>query len=42
MMRKMFVSAIVAGLLGGYIAMLYALIHIVVLINRSYLLSLAM
>ena len=40
-MHKMIVSAIVAGLLGGYIAMLYALVHIVVLIDRSYLMSLA-
>ena len=42
MTRKMFVSAIVAGVLGGYVGMLYALIHILVLINRSYMLSLAM
>jgi len=42
MMHKMFVYAIVASLLGGYVAMIYALIHIVVLINRAYLLSLAM
>ena len=42
MMHKMFVSAVIAGLLGGYVAMLYALVHIVVRINHSYLLSLAM
>jgi hypothetical protein len=42
MMHKMFVSAVIAGLLGGYVAMLYGLVQIVVLINHSYLLSLAM
>jgi hypothetical protein len=41
MMYKMIVSTIVAGCLGGYVAMLYALVHVVVLINHSYLLSLA-
>jgi hypothetical protein len=42
MIHKMIVSAIIAGLLGGYIAMLYAFIHIVVLIDHSYLMSSAM
>jgi hypothetical protein len=42
MMHKMIVSAIVAGLLGGYIAMLYAFIHIVALIDHSYIMSAAM
>ena len=42
MMHKMIVSVIIAGLLGGYVAMLYALVHIVVLIDHSYLMSLAM
>jgi len=41
-MHKMIVSAIIAGLLSGYIAMLYALVRIVVLIDHSYLISLAM
>jgi hypothetical protein len=42
MMHKMIVTATIAGLLGGYAAMLYAVIYIAVLIDRSYLLSLAM
>jgi hypothetical protein len=42
MMHKMIVSAIIAALLGGYVAMLYAFVRVVVLINDSYLLSLAM
>ena len=42
MIQKMMVSAIIAGLLSGYVALLYALVHIVVLIDRSYLMSLAM
>jgi hypothetical protein len=42
MMHKMIVTATIAGLLGGYAAMLYAVIYITVLIDRSYLLSLAM
>ena len=41
MIHKMIVSAIIAGLLGGYIAMLYAFVRVVVLINHSYLLGLA-
>ena len=42
MIHKMIVSAIIAGLLGGYIAILYAFIYIVALIDHSYLLSSAM
>ena len=42
MMHKMIVAATIAGLLGGYAAMLYALVYGAVLIDRSYLLSLAM
>jgi hypothetical protein len=42
MVHKMIVSAIVAGLLGGYIAMLYAFIHIVARIDHSFLMSSAM
>jgi hypothetical protein len=42
MMHKMIVTPTIAGLLGGYAAMLYAVIYIAVLIDRSYLLSLAM
>jgi hypothetical protein len=42
MIHKIIVSAIFAGLLGSYIAMLYALFHIVALIDHSYLMSSAM
>ncbi len=42
MMHKMIVSAIMAALVGGYVAILYAFVRVVVLINDSYLLSLAM
>jgi hypothetical protein len=42
MMYKIVVTATIAGLLGGYAAMLYALVYVAVLIDRSYLLSLAM
>jgi hypothetical protein len=42
MIHKIIVSTIIGGALGGYIALLYALVHIVVLINHSYLMSLAM
>ena len=42
MMQKMIVAVTIAGLLSGYAATLYAFIHIAVLIDRSYLLSLAM
>jgi len=38
----MIVSAIIAAFLGGYVAMLYAYVRVIVLINDSYLLSLAM
>jgi len=41
MMRKLLFSTTIAGLFCAYAAMLYALIHIVVSINDSYLLSLA-
>jgi hypothetical protein len=41
-MYKMTVSAIIVALLGGYVAMLYAFVRVVVLINDSYVLSLAM
>jgi hypothetical protein len=42
MRHKMIVSAIMVALLGGYVAMLYAFVRAVVLINDSYFLSLAM
>jgi hypothetical protein len=42
MIHKMMVSAIVAGLLMGYVTMLYALVRVLVLMNQSYLLSMAM
>jgi hypothetical protein len=42
MMHKLFASLTVTGVVCGYAAMLYALIHILVLLNRSYLLSLTM
>ena len=42
MMRKLSVSVTIAGLVCGYVALLYALIRILVLVNNSYLLSLAM
>ena len=42
MMHKLFASVVIVGLVCGYVAMLYALIHIVVLLDHSYLLSLAM
>ena len=42
MIRKMIVSTVIAGLLGGYIAMLYAFFHIVALIDYSRLLGSAM
>jgi hypothetical protein len=41
-MSKLFFSATIAGLLGAYLAMLYALIHIIVSIDASYFQSLAM
>ncbi len=42
MMHKMIVSAIIVALLGGYVAMLYAFVRVVVLTHPSYLLGLAM
>ena len=42
MMHKLLASVTVAGVICGYTAILYALIHILVLFNQSYLLSLAM
>ena len=42
MMSKLFVSATIAGLVGAYLAMLYAIIHIIVLVDASYFQSLAM
>jgi hypothetical protein len=42
MMHKMIVPAIIAALVCGYVAMLYAFVRVVVFINQSYLLSLAM
>jgi hypothetical protein len=42
MIHKMLVSAIIAGLLVGYVTMLYAVVHVITLINQSYLLGLAM
>jgi len=42
MIHKMIVSAIVAGLLSGYIAMLYAFFHIVALIDHSHFMRSAM
>ena len=42
MMHKMIVVGTIAGLLGGYAAILYTLVYVAVLIDRSYLLSLAM
>ena len=42
MMHKLFVSVTVAGLVCGYVAMLYALVRVLVHIDNSYFLSLAM
>lgn len=42
MRRKLFVSATVAGVVCGYVALLYALTHFLVSLNASYLLSLAL
>lgn len=41
-MYRLFVSLTIAGLLCGYMAMLYVLMRIVVLIDHSYFWSLAM
>jgi hypothetical protein len=40
-MHRVFVSMKVGGLICGYLAMLYGFMHILILINHSYLLSLA-
>jgi hypothetical protein len=42
MMHKMIVSITIAGLLGAYVAMLYAAAHVAVMIDHSYLTNLAM
>jgi hypothetical protein len=42
MTYKMLVSMAIAGLVCGYVAMLYAMMRIVVLIDHSYFQSLAM
>jgi hypothetical protein len=42
MMHKLFVSVTLAGLVCGYVAILYALIHTVVLLDNSYFQSPAM
>ena len=41
MINKLFVSLTIAGLVCGYAALLYTLGYILVLIDNSYLLSLA-
>ena len=41
MMHRMMVSAIIAGLLAGYATLVYALVRTMVLMDQSYLLSLA-
>jgi hypothetical protein len=42
MKHNMIVVGTIAGLLGGYAAIVYALVYVAVLIDRSYFLSLAM
>ena len=42
MIHKIIVSTIIAGLLGGYIAMLYAFFHIIAFIDHAHLMSSAM
>ena len=42
MMHKLFVSVTITGLVCGYVAIVYALIRIVVLLDNSYFQSLAM
>ena len=42
MMQKIIASAIIAGAVSGYVALLYALVHIAVLIDRSYFMSLTL
>ena len=41
-MHRLFVSMMVAGFVCGYVAMLYGFIRIIILIDHSYFLSLAM
>ena len=41
MIHKIMMSAIVTGLLVGYATMLYTIVHLIVAMNQSYLLSLA-
>jgi hypothetical protein len=41
MIHKVMLYAIITGLLGGYATLLYALVRTIVLMNQSYLLSLA-
>jgi hypothetical protein len=42
MIHKIIVSAVITGLFGSYIAMLYAFFQIVARIDHSYLMSSAM
>ena len=42
MIHKMIVSIMVAGLLGAYVAMLYAAAQIAITIDHSYFASLTM
>jgi hypothetical protein len=42
MLHRMIISMTVAGLICGYVAMLYALMQTIVLIDHSYFQSLAM
>ena len=42
MLHKIIVSTIVTGFLLGYVAFIYAFVHVLVLINQSYVLALAM
>ena len=41
-MPRLFISMTIVGLLCGYVAMLYALMRILMLMDHSYFLSLAM
>jgi hypothetical protein len=42
MIHKMIVSAIIAGLLGGYLALLYAFFQAAALIDHSFFMRSAM
>jgi hypothetical protein len=42
MMEKLFFFVTAAGLLCGYVAMIYAVMYIIILIDHSYFQSLAM